>query len=88
MAPSVFWLLLSLGVIVETSLCLRQWGWLDRIDRSVPPGLVPLLPEGYGWWRGVAYARERLRVQLGSLLSRYAGIAVLVGQGRIATPAE
>lgn len=87
MAPSVFWLLLSLGVIVETSLCLRQWGWLDRIDRSVPPGLVPLLPEGYGWWRGVAYARERLRVQLGSLLSRYAGIAVLVGQGWLAKAA-
>jgi len=87
-APSLFWLLLSIGAIVETSLCLRQWGWLNRIDRNVPPALVPLLPEGYGWWRGVAYARERLRVQLGSLLSRYAGIALLVGQGWLAKASE
>lgn len=88
MAPSVFWLLLSLGVILETSLCLRQWRWLDRIDRNVLPALAPLLPEGYGWWRGVAYARERLGVKLGSLLSRYAGIAVLVGQGWLAKASE
>lgn len=79
MWPSVFWLVLSVSALVETALVLAQWGWLNRIDRSVPPGLAPLLPEGYGWWRGVAYARERLRVHLGTLLTRYAGVALLVG---------
>lgn len=75
----VFWLALSVSALVETSLALAQWGWLNRIDRKVPPALAPLLPEGYGWWRGVAYARERLRVHLGGLLTRYAGVALLVG---------
>jgi len=79
MWSSVFWLALSVSALVETVLALAQWGWLNRIDRSVPPGLAPLLPEGYGWWRGVAYARERLRVHLGTLLTRYAGVALLVG---------
>jgi STE24 endopeptidase len=79
MWSSVFWLALSISALVETVLALAQWGWLNRIDRNVPPGLAPLLPEGYGWWRGVAYARERLRVHLGTLLTRYAGIALLVG---------
>jgi len=75
----VFWFALSVSALVETSLALAQWGWLNRIDRKVPPDLAPLLPEGYGWWRGVAYARERLRVHLGGLLTRYAGVALLVG---------
>ena len=79
MWPSLFWLVLSVSALVETALSLAQWGWLNRIDRNVPPGLAPLLPEGYGWWRGVAYARERLRVHLGTLLTRYAGVALLVG---------
>lgn len=81
MWPLLFWLALSAGVLVETSLFLGQWGWLNQIERTVPAELAPLLPEGYGWWRGVAYARERLRVSLGMLLTRYATVALLVGTG-------
>lgn len=80
----IFWLALSSGALIETVLALGQWRWLDRIERTVPPALAPLLPEGYGWWRGVAYARERLRVFLGSLLTRYAGLALIVGAGGLA----
>ncbi|MFA0889717.1 MAG: M48 family metallopeptidase [Synergistales bacterium] len=79
-----FWLSLSLGALIETTLVLGQWGWLNKLDRAVPPALAPLLPEGYGWWRGVSYARELLRVFLGSLLTRYAGLAVIVGAGGLA----
>lgn len=84
MWSSAFWFVLSVSALVETSLALAQWGWLNRIDRNVPPALASLLPEGYGWWRGVAYARERLRVLLGGLLTRYAGIALLVGGNGLA----
>ena len=84
MWSTVFWLVLSAAALVETGLALAQWGWLNRIDRNVPPGLAPLLPSGYGWWRGVSYARERLRVHLGTLLTRYAGVALLVGSGGLA----
>lgn len=79
-----FWLTLSVSALAETVLSLAQWGWLNRIERHVPPALAPLLPEGYGWWRGVSYARERLQVHLGSLMTRYAGIALLVGTGALA----
>ncbi len=77
----LFWLFLSAGFLVETALFLGQWGWLNRLERTVPAELAPLLPEGYGWWRGVAYARERLRGSLGLLLTRYAVLAVMIGAG-------
>lgn len=81
MWPLLFWLFLSAGALVETALFLGQWGWLNRLGRNVPAELASLLPEGYGWWRGVTYARERLRVSLGLLLTRYAAVALAVGAG-------
>jgi len=84
----LFWLFLSVDALVETALFLGQWGWLNRLGRTVPAELASLLPEGYGWWRGVTYARERIRVSLGLLLTRYAAVALAVGTGGLKAACE